>query len=107
MLVALHGIRQWVRSAGTEHGTVPLVPLHGGSGGNHHSFERTVGPLLEAQRTVIDHEQRGSGRSDPPGTPHDYSIPLLVDDLHALADWLDVPQGDLLGYSFGGGLALD
>ncbi|ULH13978.1 alpha/beta hydrolase (plasmid) [Deinococcus sp. KNUC1210] len=30
-----------------------------------------------------------------------------MDDVAALIDWLDVPEVDLLGYSIGGGLALD
>lgn len=103
----LNGIRQWVRVAGGEHRTLPLVALHGGPGGNHYVFERSIGPLLEKQRTVIYHEQRGCGRSDPPLSPTEYSLPLLVADLNALLDWLNVPQVDLLGYSFGGGLALE
>ena len=103
----LNGIRQWIKVAGVEHGTVPLLLLHGGPGGNHYNFERTVGPLLEAQRTVIYHEQRGCGRSDAPPAPDEYSLPLLVSDVDALLDTLELAQVDVLGYSFGGGLALE
>ena len=102
----LNGIEQWIKVAGVEHQTVPLLLLHGGPGGNHYNFERTVGPLLEAQRTVIYHEQRGCG-SDAPLSPDEYSLPLLVSDVDALLDTLELAQVDVLGYSFGGGLALE
>ncbi|GHF71778.1 alpha/beta fold hydrolase [Deinococcus ficus] len=103
----LNGVRQWVKVAGAAHGTVPLVVLHGGPGGNHFVFERVAGPGLEAARTVVYHEQRGSGRSDPPEPADAYSMPLLTADLRSLLDWLGAEQADLLGYSFGGGLALE
>lgn len=106
-LVSLGGIRQWVRLAGTAHATVPLVVLHGGPGGNHWVFERTAGIHLEQHRTVVYHEQRGCGRSEAPLDPSSYSLELLVEDVRALIDWLGVPAVDLLGYSFGGGLALE
>jgi proline iminopeptidase len=79
--LTLGGVRQWVRVAGVLHQTVPLLCLHGGPGGNHWVFERTVGPGLETARTVIYHEQRGSGRSDAPEGPSDYSVAGLVSDL--------------------------
>lgn len=44
--VELNGIKHWVKVEGESHQTVPLVVLHGGPGGNHYTFERTVGPLL-------------------------------------------------------------
>lgn len=83
-LTELNGVRQWVRVAGGAHATVPLVLLHGGPGGHHFVFERTAGPRLEAQRTVVYHEQRGSGRSEAPADPAAYRLPLLVEDLRAL-----------------------
>lgn len=103
----LNGVRHWVKVAGARNDTIPLVVIHGGPGGNHYVFERTAGSLLEQQRTVVYYEQRGSGRSDPPPDQGDYSIPILVSDLDALLDALEVPQVDLLGYSFGGGLAVE
>lgn len=106
-LVPLGGVRQWVRLAGTAHATVPLIVLHGGPGGNHWVFERTAGTGLERHRTVVYHEQRGCGRSEAPPDPAAYSVQILVEDVQALIDWLGVPAVDLLGYSFGGGLALE
>lgn len=106
-LLDLNGVRQWVRVAGAERATVPLIVLHGGPGGNHFVFERTAGRLLEPARTVVYHEQRGCGRSEAPTDTSEYGVPLLVADLHALVEHLNVPRVDLLGYSFGGGLALE
>ena len=104
--VELGGVRQWVRIAGWTCNTVPLIVLHGGPGGHHWVFERTAGTRLETERTVVYHEQRGCGRSEAPADSAAYSIPILVEDIVQLMTWLNVPCVDLLGYSFGGGLAL-
>jgi proline iminopeptidase len=103
----LNGITHWIRVAGSENNTIPLVVLHGGPGGNHYVFERTIGPLLSNSRTVIYYEQRGCGRTSKPSDDTNYSIDLLVEDFKSLLRWLDVKKVDLLGYSFGGELALE
>jgi proline iminopeptidase len=100
----LNGITHWIRVAGSENNTIPLVVLHGGPGGNHYVFERTIGPLLSNSRT---YEQRGCGRTSKPSDDTNYSIDLLVEDFKSLLTWLDVKKVDLLGYSFGGELALE
>ncbi|WHY74903.1 alpha/beta fold hydrolase [Fictibacillus enclensis] len=81
--------------------------IHGGPGGNHYVFERTIGPLLSTSRTVIYYEQRGCGRSEMPFDDTEYSVPLLIEDFKSLLHWLGVKKVDLLGYSFGGELALE
>jgi proline iminopeptidase len=102
----LNGVKHWVRVVNASLATVPMVIVHGGPGGNHYAFERTVGPRLEAFSTVVYVEQRGSGRSGdaPDGV---YSIPALVADLEALRIALGVERMNLLGYSFGAELALE
>jgi proline iminopeptidase len=105
--VELNGIRHWYRVAAAERGTVPLVIVHGGPGGNVWNFERTIGPELERFSTVVYYEQRGSGRSSPPASKDDYSLPLLVSDLDALRRHLGVERLSLLGFSFGSELALE
>ncbi len=105
--VTLNGVRHWYRVAAAERATVPLVILHGGPGGNVWNFERTIGPALERFSTVVYFEQRGSGRSAPPASREDYSLPLLVSDLDALRRHLGVERMSLLGFSFGSELALE
>lgn len=103
----MNHIRHWCKIAGAEHKTIPIVVVHGGPGGNHYTFERTIGPKLEEFATVIYYEQRGCGRSDAPGNEEDYSITILVDDLEKLREALQIPKFHLLGYSFGGQLSLE
>ncbi len=105
--VIVNGIRHWYKVGGAEHRTTPVVVIHGGPGGNVYNFERTVGPRLEAFATIVYYEQRGCGRSDPPGDPGAYSIPILVADLEALRRAIGVERIIPLGFSFGGELALE
>lgn len=105
--VSLGGVIQWYRVAGSEQNTTPLMVIHGGPGGNHYVFERTLGSQLEHFTTLIYHEQRGSGRSDAPKSSDYYRMELLVEDVEALRKHLGCERISLLGYSFGGHLALE
>ncbi|MEI4829647.1 alpha/beta fold hydrolase [Bacillus sp. FJAT-53711] len=105
--ITINNVRHWCQVAGAEHRTTPIVVVHGGPGGNHYVFERTIGPKLEAFATIIYYEQRGCGRSDAPKNEEDYSIAILVDDLEKLREALQIPKFHLLGYSFGGQLSLE
>ncbi|MGL4832679.1 MAG: alpha/beta fold hydrolase [Propionibacteriaceae bacterium] len=94
---------QWVSVSGAEHATTPLLVLHGGPGAQNLLYERSAGPLINRERTLVLHEQRGCGRS-PRTEQVDYSIPELVDDVCRVIDRIGEPV-DLLGWSFGGDLA--
>lgn len=104
-LVEVNGVTQWVGVRGSDRATVPLLVIHGGPGANNWIYEQTVGTALAAHRTVVLHEQRGCGRATPPPDPDAYSLETLVSDIHGVVDLLDVPQVDLLGWSFGADLA--
>ncbi|TDL75766.1 alpha/beta fold hydrolase [Rhodococcus qingshengii] len=105
--IQINSIKHWIKIEGSENQTTPLVLLHGGPGGNHYTFERTIGPSLSKTRTVIYYEQRGSGRSEMPISKEDYKMEQLISDFSEIKKWLDVAKVDLLGYSFGGELALE
>jgi proline iminopeptidase len=95
--ITVNEVRHWTRWVGPARGR-PLVVLHGGPGGTVYDFERIAGVRLEAltARPVLYYEQRGSGRSDPPGGGA-YSLPLLVDDLEQLRREFGIARMALLG----------
>ncbi|MFB5249359.1 alpha/beta fold hydrolase [Bacillus mycoides] len=103
----ISGIKHWCKVAGAAHNTVPLIIIHGGPGGNHYVFERTLGMKLEEYLTVVYYEQRGCGRSEAPQDDNAYSINTLAEDLEELRKRLNINKVNLLGYSFGGQLCLE
>ncbi|MGW6190744.1 alpha/beta fold hydrolase [Bacillus cereus] len=103
----ISGIKHWCKVAGAAHNTVPLIIVHGGPGGNHYVFERTLGMKLEEYLTVVYYEQRGCGRSEAPQDDNAYSINTLAEDLEELRKRLNINKVNLLGYSFGGQLCLE
>ncbi|WP_391209698.1 alpha/beta fold hydrolase [Psychrobacillus sp. L4] len=105
--VVINGILHWIKVEGKENNTIPLIVIHGGPGGNLYTFERTVGPYLAKERTVVYYEQRGCGRSGKPNSDNAYSIHELIDDFTKILRWMGINKVDLLGYSFGGELALE
>jgi pimeloyl-ACP methyl ester carboxylesterase len=60
---------------------------------------------LSARYQVITLDNRGVGESEVPDLPS-YPIALLADDAAALLDHLGVGSADVVGYSLGGGVAL-
>lgn len=104
-LVEVNGATQWLGVRGSDRGTVPLLVIHGGPGANNWIFERAVTKKLAERRTLVLHEQRGCGRATPAPDPATYSLDTLVADVQGVIDLLDVPQVDLLGWSFGADLA--
>ena len=85
------------------HGTGrPLVLLHGGlmSGDTF----GPVLPMLAEHHQVITVDLQGHGRTADIDRPID--IRLMADDIVALIDRLGVEKPDIVGYSLGGGVAL-
>ncbi len=85
------------------HGTgKPLVLLHGGFGETGMFGE--VLPMLASGRQVIPVDLQGHGRTadiDPP-----LSFERMADDISALIQRLGFERADVMGYSLGGGVAL-
>jgi pimeloyl-ACP methyl ester carboxylesterase len=80
----------------------PLILLHGGLGSGE-MFGPVV-PLLAASHQVVLPDLQGHGRTADIDRPID--IRLMADDIAALIDDLKLDKPDLVGYSLGGGVAL-
>jgi pimeloyl-ACP methyl ester carboxylesterase len=80
----------------------PLILLHGGFGVVS-SFEQNL-PVLSASRQVIAVELQGHGHTADIDRP--LSFEQMADDVAALIEHLRIENADVLGYSLGGGVAL-
>lgn len=85
------------------HGTgEPLILLHGGVGAIEMFGE--VLELLAESRRVIAVDLQAHGRTADIERP--LSCELMADDIAALLGNLEIKQADVMGYSLGGGVAL-
>src|SRR4051794_30953994 len=80
----------------------PLVLLHGGLGSGE-MFGPILGDLT-AHHTVILPDLQGHGRTADIERPLD--VRLMAGDVAALIDHLGLVKPDVVGYSLGGGVAL-
>ena len=86
-----------------EHGTgKPLVLLHGGIMASE-AFGPNIAALAEHRRVIAIHLQ---GHGHTPDVDRPLRFETLADDVAAVIRALDLGKADLLGYSFGGGVAL-
>ncbi len=81
----------------------PLVLLHGGFMTITSNWEGWIGELSKT-RKVIAVEMQGHGRTAD--IPREPSSENLADDVAALLGYLKISRADLLGYSMGGGVAM-
>ncbi len=79
----------------------PLILLHGGLASGE-TFGPAL-PVLAADRQVIVPDLQGHGRTADIDRPLDPR--LLADDIAALIRHLGLERPDVMGYSFGGGVA--
>jgi pimeloyl-ACP methyl ester carboxylesterase len=84
----------------------PVVLLHGAFMATSNNFHWTewIGELSKT-RKVIAIEMQGHGRTTDTG--RDFTYDNLADDVAALLDYLKIPSADIIGYSLGGGVALN
>ena len=80
----------------------PLILLHGGVGAIEMFGE--VLPLLAEGRQVIGVDLQAHGRTADIDRPMTYEA--MADDVAALIEHLGVGEADVMGYSLGGGVAL-
>src|SRR5688572_11138626 len=100
----VNGVNMYYEIHGSGSGE-PLVLLHGSFMTISGSFNWTgwIGELSKT-RKVIAVEMQGHGRTAD--IERDFSYESLADDIAALLDHLKVKEADVLGYSMGGGVAM-
>lgn len=81
----------------------PLVLLHGSYMTISNNWTGWIEELSKARR-VIAVEMQGHGRTAD--IDRDFSYENLADDIAAMLDHLEIERADLLGYSMGGGVAM-
>ena len=81
----------------------PVVLLHGAFMTITNNWDGWIGALAKTRR-VIAIEMQGHGRTAD--IARDITDENLADDVAALLDHLNIPRADLLGYSMGGGVAM-
>src|SRR3981189_1343397 len=80
----------------------PLILLHGGLASGE--MFGPVLPLLAARHQIVTVDLQGHGRTADIDRPID--VRLMAGDIAALIDHLRLDKPDVVGYSLGGGVAL-
>ncbi|MBA3945003.1 MAG: alpha/beta fold hydrolase [Herpetosiphonaceae bacterium] len=101
MLAHVNNTQLWYDTLGSG---PPLMLLHGGPGLDHTEFRPWVEPLAD-HFTLIFVDERGTGRSERVA-PETATTANMVEDIEALRQHLGYDRLALLGFSFGGFLAL-
>ncbi len=98
----VNGINLYYEVYGNKSAAIPLILLHGGLGVTG-MFAQLI-PHLARYRQVIAIELQGHGHTSDIDRP--FSFEGMGDDTAALVQHLGLQKADLLGYSLGGGAAL-
>jgi pimeloyl-ACP methyl ester carboxylesterase len=98
----VNGLRMYYEIHGDGSGE-PLVLLHGSFMTITNNWTGWIGELSKT-RKVIALEMQGHGRTAD--IDREFSYESLADDVAALLDYLRFAQVDVLGYSMGGGVAM-
>jgi pimeloyl-ACP methyl ester carboxylesterase len=98
----VNGLKMYYEIHGSGSGE-PLVLLHGSFMTISNNWTAWIGELSKT-RKVIAVEMQGHGRTAD--INRDFSHENLADDIAAMLDHLNIKQADLLGYSMGGGVAM-
>jgi proline iminopeptidase len=86
-------------------GAPPLVCVNGGMIYSHTLLWPALSPLA-AGRQLILYDLRGRGASSAAPGPRQSRIEFDAGDLPAIREALGIPRWDLLGHSWGGGIAM-
>ena len=96
--------RLWYGIAGTGM-KPPLLTLHGGPGGTHYYFMRSIGALAD-ERPVIFYDQLGCGKSDRPTDTSLWTAERFAEELAIVVRELDLTAFHVWGHSWGTALAV-
>ena len=96
----VHGLKMYYEVHGKGE---PVVLLHGAFMTITNNWDGWIGELAKTRR-VIAVEMQGHGRTAD--IARDITAENLADDVAALLDHLKIPRADVIGYSMGGGVAL-
>jgi proline iminopeptidase len=102
-VATLNGTELFYVEAGQ--GRVPCLVMHGGLGGDHTCLHPWLDPLGGVMH-LIYYDHRGNGRSGRPPS-ETITFERLCADADALRDHLGFEKVAVLGYSFGGCIALE
>jgi L-proline amide hydrolase len=108
--VPFRGFRTWYRIVGdlAQPGPAkfPLLVLHGGPGESH-DYLQPLEELADSGRPIIFYDQLGGGNSDQPHDPSLWRVALFLEELTTVRQKLRLGHIHLLGYSWGGMLAME
>ena len=86
-------------------GALPLLCVNGGLLFDHTLLWPALSPLAEGRQLVL-YDQRGRGASQPPPGVRAARIEHDAGDVRALREAMGVERWDVLGHSWGGGVAM-
>ncbi len=109
--VRLGGIEQWVMIRGENVANPPLILLHGGPGMTEMRFFRHFNAPLEKSFTVVNWDQRGTGKSFSRDIPREsMNVEQFIADLDDLVEHvrhrLEQEKVVLYGHSWGSALGV-
>jgi proline iminopeptidase len=103
--VRVRGLELAVFTTPAVAGATPLVCINGGLLYGHGLLWPALAPLAERRQLVL-YDQRGRGESKTPPGAREARIEHDAGDVPALREALGLRQWDMLGHSWGGGIAL-
>jgi proline iminopeptidase len=103
--VRVRGLHFAVWTSPAVEGAVPLCCVNGGLLYDHGILWPALSPLA-ARRQLVLYDQRGRGATAAPPGARAARIEHDAGDLAALRGALDIDQWDVLGHSWGGGIAM-